>query len=241
MKNIVIIGASGHGGMVLECVEKEGKYSVLGFLDTYKERGTAYNGFEILGNENDILHLIEQYKLFGVIIAIGNNWIRKMMVDKLTALKPDLRFVTVIHPSSIISRNVQIGRGTVIMPGTIINSNSKIGDFCILNTNASLGHDGEMKDYSSISPGVCTGGNLILGEYSAISLGANIIENITIGKHSIIGAGSLVVKNVEDKSLVYGSPARPIKYRSKEDPYLKGDKSIQKFNGLHSKKSKLHL
>jgi FlaA1/EpsC-like NDP-sugar epimerase len=55
MKNIVIIGASGHGGMILDCIEKEGRYHVLGFIDSFKEKGTEYLGYEILGNEGKIM------------------------------------------------------------------------------------------------------------------------------------------------------------------------------------------
>ncbi|MEO8773573.1 MAG: acetyltransferase [Gelidibacter sp.] len=235
MKKIVIIGASGHGGMILDCIEKEGKYSFLGFMDSYKKKGTTYSGYSILGNEHDIPQLIAEHDLYGAIIAIGNNWTRKKMMDKLIKITPKLNFVTIIHPNTVISNNVQIGKGTIIMPGAIVNSNSKIGNFCILNTNSSLGHDGVMEDYSSISSGVCIGGNLRLGEFSAVSLGANIIENITIGKHCVIGAGSLVVKNVVDNSLVYGSPARFVRNRSMEDPYLKGDSCLPKHSGSLSK------
>ncbi|MBJ7881020.1 acetyltransferase [Gelidibacter salicanalis] len=230
-RKIVIIGASGHGGMLLDCIEKEAKYSVLGFLDSYKEKDSYYSGLQILGNEQDIPKLIEEHDLYGVIVAIGNNWTRKKMVDKLIEITPDLNFVSTIHPSAVISRNVQIGKGTVIMPSAIVNSNSKIGDFCILNTNSSLGHDGTMEDYSSISSGVCTGGNLMLGGFSAISLGANVIENINIGTHSVVGAGAMVVKDVEEKTVVYGAPARFIRHRDMEDPYLKGDRCPPQLNG----------
>lgn len=223
MKKIVIVGASGHGGMVLECIEKDGKYCVLGFLDSYKKKETSYCGYNILGTEQDLPQLIAEQNLFGVIIAIGNNWTRKKMMDKLIAITPNLNFITVIHPNAVISKRVEIGKGTVIMQGVLVNSNAKIGNFCILNTNSSLGHDGAMEDYSSISSGVCTGGNLMLGEFSAISLGVNIIENITIGAHSVIGAGSLVLNDVMENTVVFGSPAQLIRHRSAGEPYLTGD------------------
>ncbi|NNE76889.1 MAG: acetyltransferase [Pricia sp.] len=223
MENIVIIGASGHGGMILDCVEKEGRYNVLGFVDSFKEKGVKLNGYEILGSEEDLPLLIDKLNIEGALLAIGNNWTRKKVADKIGEIAPDLKFVTTIHPTATIARNVEIGIGTVIMAGAIINANAVMGDFCILNTNSSLGHDGIMYNFSSIASGVCTGGNLMLGSYSAISLGANIIENITIEEHSIIGAGSLVVKNVKGYSVVYGSPARIIRRRRAGDSYLSGD------------------
>ncbi len=223
IKNIVIIGASGHGGMLLDCIEKEGRYNILGFVDSFKEKGSKMNGYEILGNELALPQLIDNFNIQGAILAIGNNWTRKNVAKKVNRIAPDLDFVSTIHPSVIVGKGVKIGKGTAILPGSIVNANAIIGDFCILNTNSSLGHDGLMNDFSSIASGVCTGGDLVLGRFSAISLGANIIEKITIGEHSIIGAGSLVVKNVGSHSVVYGSPARFIRRRSIGDPYLSGD------------------
>lgn len=223
MKNIVIVGASGHGGMLLDCIEKEGRYNVLGFVDSFKEKGTKMNGYEILGNEMALPQLIDKFNIQGVILAIGNNWTRKNVAKKIKGIVPDLDFVSTIHPSAIVGKGVKIGKGSAVLPGAIINANATIGAFCILNTNSSLGHDGMMDDFSSMASGVCTGGDLVLGRFSAISLGAKIIEKITIGEHSIIGAGSLVVKNVGNHSVVYGSPASFVRRRSIGDPYLSGD------------------
>lgn len=223
MENIVIIGASGHGSTILDCIEKQGRYTVIGFVDSFKEKGTEQDGYKILGCELDLPRLMVKYDFQGVILAIGNNWTRKSLADSISDIAPGLDFVTAIHPSALIGKDVKIGRGSVIMPGAIVNANSRIADFCILNTNSSLGHDSRMEKFSSIASGVCTGGNLILGAFSAISLGANTIENITVGEHSIIGAGSLVVKDVDSYSVVYGSPARFVRKRSAADPYLRGD------------------
>ncbi|WP_373517306.1 acetyltransferase [Pricia sp.] len=235
MKNIVIIGASGHGSMILDCVEKQGRYNVLGFVDSFKEKGTIQNGYEILGCELDLPRLTAKFDLHGIILAIGNNWTRKNMADRIGDIAPDLRFVTAIHPSALIGKDVKIGSGSVIMPGAIVNANSRIADFCILNTKSSLGHDGRMEEFSSIASGVCTGGNLTLGRFSAVSLGANIIENITVGEHSVIGAGSLVVKDVGGYSVVYGSPARFIRKRGVTDPYLSSDRKFSDLTALPMK------
>jgi len=227
VKNLVIVGASGHGGMVLDCISKQGQYKVLGFVDSFKKKGTQHNGLDVLGSELDLQWLIEKLDIQAAILAIGNNWTRKKMADKIDNIAPDLDIVTAIHPSATIGRDVKIGKGTVIMPGAIVNANSIMGEFSILNTNSSLGHNGTMQDFSSIASGVCTGGNLVLGRFSAISLGANVIENITIGEHSLVGAGSLVIDDIEGHSVVYGSPARFVRGRKTGDPYLRGDRNYR--------------
>lgn len=220
MKNVVIFGASGHGGVVLDCLEKEGKYNVVGFLDSFKKKGRRHCGYEILGNEFDLPYLIDKYNISGGIIAIGDNWIRKSVVERITHISPDLELISTVHPSAIVGRDVAIGKGVVVMPGVVINSNTEIGDFCILNTFSSVDHDSVMQEYSSLAPRVCIGGNFNLGKFSAICLGAHIIENINIGEHTVVGAGSLVVRDIEGFVLSYGSPARVIRNRREGEAYL---------------------
>jgi sugar O-acyltransferase (sialic acid O-acetyltransferase NeuD family) len=225
MQNIIIFGASGHGSVVLDCIEKEGKYNVIGFVDSFKKKGTKLNGYEVLGSEYDLPYLLEKYAVIGGIVAIGDNWIRKSIVERILKIAPEFSFITAIHPSANIGLDVEIGKGTVVMPGVTINSNSVIGNFCILNTNASLGHDGFMSNYSSVAPRVCAGGNLILGEGSSICLGVNIIENISIGKHTVVGAGALVLGNIDSNVVAYGAPAIKIRDRITGEPYLSGTRN----------------
>ncbi|WP_343487918.1 acetyltransferase [Allomuricauda sp. d1] len=220
MKNIVIFGASGHGSVVLDCIKKEGKYNVVGFVDYYKKKGRYHSGHKILGNEYDLPYLIDKHNLYGGIVAIGDNWTRKKVVDKVLQIVPGFNFISAVHPSATIGLNVNIGDGTVVMPGAIINANCEIGNFCILNTNCSLDHDGKIENYSSMAPRACAGGNLSLGSFSAICLGANVIEKITIAEHSVIGAGSLVIDDIDSHVVAYGTPAKTIRRRNVGDPYL---------------------
>lgn len=228
MKNILILGASGHGRVVMDCVEREGRFKIMGFLDSYKRKGTLINGYEVLGNERDLLFQCERLNVYGIIIAIGDNWIRHQLVNRVKLIAPNIKFVSAIHPAAIIGKDVTIGPGSVVMPGTIVNANCTIGKHCILNTNASLDHDSVMEDYSSLAPRACTGGNLLLGEFSAICLGANVIENISIKPHSIVGAGSLVIRDVPSHTLVYGVPARSVRKRRIGERYLSARKFPEK-------------
>ena len=146
MKNVVIFGSSGHGSVVLDCLEREKKYNVVGFIDDFKKKGSKKNGYEILGNIFDLPEVIEKFNLIGGIVAIGDNWARNLVLEKVVKIAPDFNFISAIHPNATIGKDVVIGIGTSIMPGVIINANSVVGDFCMLNTNSSLGHDGYMND-----------------------------------------------------------------------------------------------
>ncbi len=220
MKNILIIGASGHAKVIIDIVEKQGDYQIFGLIDSYKKKGGKVYNYAILGTEDDIPDILKTEAIFGCIIAIGDNYTRKLLYKKITQLHTNIRFVTAIHPNAVIGKNVSIGEGSVIMAGTIVNSDAIIGKHCILNTKCSIDHDVHIGDFSSVAPGATLGGNVSIDTCSAIGLGANLIENVKIGTHTVVGAGSLVVKFVDDYQIAYGVPAKPIRSRKASEAYL---------------------
>lgn len=220
MKNIIVVGASGHAKVILDIVEKQKKYSVVGLLDKEKPVGEKFFGYPVLGKEEDLPGLVKEKSLGAGIIAIGDNWTRHLVVRKILDLAPDFEFVSAIHPSAQIAKGVTIGNGTVVMANAAINSDSKVGDFCIVNTSASLDHDSLMEDYSSLAPNAVTGGNVRIGKFSTICIGATISHERSIGEHSVIGAGALVLADIPAYSVFHGVPAGFRRKREKGERYL---------------------
>ena len=217
---ILIFGASGHAKVIIDVIEKEAKYEIVGLIDPNKDEGEEILGYKILGKEEDLANFLSITDISGGIIAIGDNWVRKKVKEEIEKNIPDFEFVSCIHPSAQIGKNVRMGPGTAVLPGAIINSSCELGSHCILNTNSSLDHDSRIDDYVSLAPNATTGSNVVIGKCSAISLGANIIQNVKIGKHCVVGASSLVLKDIEDHSLSYGVPAKAIRKRESGEKYL---------------------
>ena len=219
-ENIVIIGSSGHAKVIIDIVEQEGLYKIAGLLHRHQKVGEQTLGYQVLGQDEDLPQLMENHSLRGAIVAIGDNFIRSKVVDRLREICPALPFVSAIHPKASIAKDVFIGEGTVIMAGVTINPCCSIGQFCILNTNSSLDHDSVIKDFSSIAPRVTTGGDCEIGAYSAVSIGAVLTQGIHIGEHTVIGAGSTVLKNIGSFKVAYGTPAKAVRDRKPGDKYL---------------------
>jgi len=220
MDNIIIIGSSGHAKVIIDIIQQEGKYNIAGLLDQFRNAGEQTFGYPILGKEEDLPELMNVHALKGVIVAIGDNFIRSKVATRIRGMCPNLPFITTIHPKASIATEVSIGEGTVVMAGVSINPCSSIGRFCILNTNSSLDHDSILEDFASLAPGATTGGKCHIGQYSAIGIGANLIHGIQIGEHTVIGAGSLVMKSIESFIVAYGVPAKVIRNRDPGDKYL---------------------
>lgn len=216
-ENILLIGSSGHTKVVIDIIEKEGCYNIIGLIDS--NIGENIAGYVVLGSETVIPALVKKNNITGLIVAIGDNCTRAKVVSHIQSICPDVPFVSTIHPAASIGKETTIGCGTVIMAGAIISPFCNIGGFCIINTNASFDHDSSMGDFSSLAPGVSTGGNCKIGNFSAIGIGAVLCHGISIGNDTVIGANSLVMNSFGDFVVAYGAPAKKIRDRQRDSKY----------------------
>jgi acetyltransferase EpsM len=204
---IYIIGAGGHGQVVIDAILSSG-LQVYGIFDDNESLiGKSIFQIPVLEKIEKVMEITDGE----FVVAIGGNEIRMKIVKNLGF--SDDKFYTVVHTSAVIGKNVEIGAGTMVLGGVVINTGTSIGRHCIINTSASVDHHNEIGDFVHAAPGVHTGGNVTIGEGTFIGIGASIIPGVKIGKWSIIGAGTVVIKDVPDYVTVVGVPGMVIKRR----------------------------
>lgn len=196
MKNLIIIGAGGHGRVVEDIAHRCG-YLKTFFLDDI----TRFKN--VIGKSADYVKYIDQSVFF---VAIGNSKVRKKIFNEL--IENNAQVVSLIDPSAVISKSAEIGEGTVVMPGTVINAGTIIGKGNIVNTCASVDHDCVVGDFSHISVGARLCGTVSVGNAVWIGAGATVINNISICDECMIGAGAVVVKNIYNAGIYKGVPAK---------------------------------
>jgi len=207
--NIILIGGGGHCNAVIDVIESEGKYSILGILDTNERKGETLLGYEIIGSDDDIEDIIKLCDTFHITIGhIKNNIQRISLFNSIKARGG--KFPVIVASTAYVSKHAKLEEGTIIMHNAFVNSNVKIGANCILNTSSVIEHDSVIENHCHISTGAFVNGACILGESSFIGSNATLIEGISIGKNSLIGAGAVVIKNTEDNSRYAGNPAHSI-------------------------------
>src|SRR5438105_4605194 len=101
---IVVIGAGGHGKVIIDIIENEQKYKLVGLLDSKLPPGQKVLGYEVLGSDTDLSLLYRRINISGIVVAIGDNWLRSKVVEKARRAVPDVRFVNCIHPSAQVSK-----------------------------------------------------------------------------------------------------------------------------------------
>ncbi len=168
----------------------------------------------------DFIHSTDQNIQTDIALAIGTNFRRYSIFDYLNCNLSKMIFPNFIHPSSTISKSVQIGHGNYIGANTYIGPNSKIGNFVIINSGSIIEHDSEILDFGSIAPGCELGGNVRIGLRSAVGIGSTVLQRINISDDSLIGAKSLVNKDCPNNAVMFGIPAKLIRNREFDEEYL---------------------
>lgn len=204
--NIILIGDSGHGKVIVDIVRSNGDNVVAKLDDKYSEAFNENNCF--FGPVSNVKDLIKE-KQAKVIISIGSNSIRRKVVERLS-LSND-HYATSIHKQAIISPSAEIGSGTVIMPGAVVNADVCIGSHSIVNSSSVIEHECIIGDFAHVSPGAIMAGGAELSEGVHIGAGATIIPLKKVGQWSVVGAGSVVLGNIKGFSTAVGIPAKVIK------------------------------
>lgn len=208
MEKICIVGAGGFGREVL-ClildmynISHEQAKDFFCFAETdsvYEKRDV--NGIPVisLSEFNPGTHK--------VVIAIGNPVDRENIKQILPA---NTRYTTVIHPSVVMSKWIEIGEGSVICAGTILTCNIKLGNHTHLNLHTTVGHDCVTGDYFTTAPAVNISGNCSFGKNVYCGTNSSFRERLKITNNVVIGMGAVVLKDISEQGIYVGNPLRRI-------------------------------
>ncbi len=207
MKDLYIVGAGGFGREVygwLHDTTNSSEWRFCGFLD---DNPKALDNFSY--NKGVIAAIsdfrVEASQLF--VCGIGTVQTKIKLCQPL--LNQGAQFMTLIHPSTIIGKNVHLGQGVVLCPGVILTCDIKVGDMVMINCSSSAGHDVSIGDWSTVSAHCDLTGDTKLGCEVFLGSGVRVIPGKSIGDNAVVGAGSVVIRSVNPKQKVFGNPARP--------------------------------
>ncbi|MDC0268158.1 acetyltransferase [bacterium] len=206
---LFIIGVGGFGrevyGWARDCPEWGKSWDFAGFLDDGFEPGTSvFEDVKVVGGIKDFSPNSEDILISG----LGNIKHKRNILPFL--LTKSCRFATMIHPSAVIGRNVQLGIGAVICPYSVLTCDISIGNFCSLNLHCNIGHDVVAGDLLHMNSHSEINGNCRLGDGVFIGSHAFILQGKSVGNDAVLGAGSVVIQSVKDNVTVFGNPAREL-------------------------------
>lgn len=203
-KRLLILGAGGHGKVVMDLAEQIGIYEQISFLDD-AHIGETILGKPVVGSIADFHKLKEEYS--DAIVAIGNNEVRLRLTNELLSI--GYHVPTFVHKKAFVSDYVHIDVGSIVLANAVVHTGARIGRGSIINTGAIVEHDNQIGDGVHLSPGAILGGTVRVGDCTWICIGATIKNNVCIATRCIIGAGAVVINDInEDGALYVGVPAK---------------------------------
>lgn len=217
---VLILGASGHGRVVADAITSRNDHELVGFVDCTYSALDLILGYPLLGSDTDIARIVGEHSVDGIVVAVGDNWTRAAIIDRLTTILPHVHFPAILHASAVVGKQVSIAEGSVIMAGAILNPGVTIGRHAIVNTAACVDHDSEISAFASVAPRVTCGGAVFVGQHTAIGIGATAIHGVRIGEHVVIGAGAVVIDSIPAYTVALGVPARVLRARQAGERYL---------------------
>jgi len=206
MRNLLVLGAGGHGKVVADAARATGRWQEIAFLDDRAPGLGSVLGYSVVGDVGSAGRLTGRFSC--AVVAVGDARRRLELIDELE--RDGYSVAVIVHPRASVSPFASLATGTVVMAGAVINPDASVGRGGIINSGACVDHDCRLGDGVHICPGVSLAGNVTVGDRTWIGIGSCARQGVTIGRDVVVGAGATVVSDVGDGLTVVGTPARPL-------------------------------
>lgn len=217
----MVIGASGHARCVIDAARAGSTGEVVAVADDdVVPTAREVLGVPVVGGSDSVGEWWSEGRIDGVVVGIGDNDTRMVVVERLLAIEPSLRFSTVAHPTASIAASARLGDGAVVLAGASVGPQASVGAHALLGAQANLDHDTVLSEGASLGPGALIGGAARIGCASVVGIGAVVRHGLTIGNHSVLGAGAVLTRDLPDGVVAWGASARIQRSREPGERYL---------------------
>ena len=208
-----IYGASGLGtefeSLARRINEDFDRWEDIVFVDDAPEKnGQTLVNRKIINFEQ----AMETYGKDGIefILGIGEPAVKDIVFKKLCDAGCEV--TCLIHPDVRILNETAYGKGVVVQKHSGFPPRSKFGNNVLLQGTTVMGHDVVLGDNVVISSFAFVGGDTVIGRNTYVGPHSCIRNGLKIGENVVIGMGSVVTKDVPDNAVVYGNPAKVMRY-----------------------------
>ena len=210
--NLIVAGAGGQGISIADIALSTG-WNVSAFLDPHCDASSIW-GIPVVKT------LPEDANGSSFAVGIGDNYVRRQVVEGIRAEVDEASFPLMIHPSSSVSPSAMVAAGCAVHAGAVVGPNSVVGAFSILGSHAVVDHDCCLGSFSSLGPGAILGGGVEIGALSVVGLGGVVKHGVRIERNVVLGAASYANRDLPANTVAIGIPVSFSRARFEGEPYL---------------------
>jgi len=108
-----------------------------------------------------------------------------------------------------IGDNVEIGSNTCVVRGIV--NDTTIGNHTKVDNLVHIAHDCQIGEENFITACAELSGYVTIGNKTSIAPNTCIKQRTNLGDNIIVGMGAVILKDVEDKAVMIGNPAKPLR------------------------------
>lgn len=204
--NNIIVGNSDFARLLAEYMEDSGVN-----VDAFTVGKEYISDSHIMGRPVIVMEELEacyDKNKTGLYLGIGYRNLGE--IKKSVYLKyvtAGFEFFNYIHPSVIINKDVEIGKGNVIFEGVVIQKHTVMGDGNLCYSNAVIMHDGNIGSFNTFGAGSVINGYVTVGDCSFVGANATVRNGIKINNHTLVGAAAYVSGNTRNDMVITPQPS----------------------------------
>ena len=207
--NLILVGGGGHCQSVIDVIEAEGTWNIVGILDVAHKVGKRVLGYEIIGTEAQVPSLIKEHFFLVTVGQIRTSEPRRRLFQLIG--QAGGTFPTITSPHAYVSPHATLGEGSIIMHQALVNAGTSVGVNSIINSQALIEHSARIGNHCHIATGAILNGDCQVGDHTFVGSRATVLQGVTISEHIIVGAGAVVTQSLTEPGVYVGIPARKVR------------------------------
>jgi acetyltransferase-like isoleucine patch superfamily enzyme len=203
LPSIYFVGGGFGALQALDVLLKNHEFHLSGYFSDSKFNILDEIGIAKIGscNEDDYRTFIHQESAQNFVITVGSS--PEFRFNQFTILSQlGAHLPNIIHPSTVIGKNVEIGVGNLIFGNVHIGADARIGNSNLISSNSTFEHHNVLGDGNCFGPQVATSGNVKIGDRCRFGSGIIVEPSIEIASEVTIASNVTITANIEMKCTV---------------------------------------
>jgi acetyltransferase-like isoleucine patch superfamily enzyme len=196
---VAFIGGGRAFTQCVDIIEQTQMFKVAGYFDQYQRIAQPHLWMGDIDFDL-ICSLFEKSAFDSIFVSIGDNSLRKNIMQEINSRSPSIPFVSLIHPQAYVSNTAFIGQNVYIGPFVHVGPKAYIQTGGVISAHCNIEHHCHLENFVLFGPGVQLSGGVRVDELSVLSAGVSVESHVHIGSGVFITSGKGINRHLKNKT-----------------------------------------